>query len=44
MTAVTTLLPPPILRILYRPEGKGPNGLTTGGEVTSEVQVSGQMS
>jgi Kef-type K+ transport system membrane component KefB len=44
MTAVTTLLPPPLLRILFRPQGKGPNGLTTRGEVASEVQISGQIS
>ena len=44
MTAVTTILPPPILRMLYASEGDG-NGSsgTKGGEQTEEVQISGQI-
>lgn len=41
MTAVTTLLPPPFLRILFRPESKGQGGLPEGGEETAVAQVSG---
>jgi len=43
MTAVTTVLPAPFLRMLYRPEGKGPGSAANGGERSAEVQISGQL-
>jgi Kef-type K+ transport system membrane component KefB len=43
MTAVTTILPAPFLRMLYRQEGKGPGSAAPGGEQSDEVQVSGQL-
>jgi Kef-type K+ transport system membrane component KefB len=44
MTAVTTILPAPFLRMLYSPKGKGPGDAAPGGEQSTEVQVSGQLS
>jgi Kef-type K+ transport system membrane component KefB len=41
MTAVTTLLPPPFLRILFRPDGKGHGDLPADGKETAVAQVSG---
>ena len=42
MTAVTTMLPPPFLKMLFKPEDKGPESATPGGE-PAEVQISGQL-
>lgn len=44
MTAVTTLLPPPFLRMLFHPGDAGPGDTQAGGEEAAEVQVSGQLS
>jgi Kef-type K+ transport system membrane component KefB len=44
MTAVTTLLPAPFLRILFTPDNKGVGGSAASGEESAEVQVSGQLS
>jgi Kef-type K+ transport system membrane component KefB len=43
MTAVTTILPAPFLKILFTPAGGGPGGAAPGGEEPAEVQVSGQL-
>jgi Kef-type K+ transport system membrane component KefB len=43
MAAVTTVLPAPFLRMLFKPEGKGIGGAPEDGEETAEVQVSGQL-
>jgi len=43
MTAVTTILPPPFLRVLFKPDDKGSGGASAGGEVDAEVQISGQF-
>jgi Kef-type K+ transport system membrane component KefB len=43
MTAVTTLLPAPFLRMLFAPEGAPPGSGVPGGEEASEVQISGQL-
>jgi Kef-type K+ transport system membrane component KefB len=40
MTAVTTILPAPLLRLLFTPNGKGPRA---GEGERNEVQVSGQL-
>ena len=42
MAGVTTLLPPPFLRILFSPQDKQ-NG-TGAGEESAEVQISGRIS
>lgn len=44
MTAVTTLLPAPFLRMLFAPKGLPPGSGVPGGEEASEVQISGQLS
>ena len=43
MTAVTTVLPAPFLRMLFTPEGTVASS-TSSGELAAEVQVSGQLS
>jgi len=40
MTAVTTVLPPPFLRMLFAPDGTEPG---SAGEESDEVQISGQL-
>ena len=39
MTAITTLLPAPFLRMLFAPDSSDPGGGASGGEETAEVQV-----
>ncbi len=43
MTAVTTILPPPFLRMLFAPTAR-PGDAAPGGEEPAEVQISGQLS
>ncbi len=43
MTAITTILPPPILRMLFAAEGKGHGNAAPGGEQSDDVQISGQI-
>jgi Kef-type K+ transport system membrane component KefB len=43
MTAVTTILPAPFLRTLFKPDDKGPGGASPDSEVGAEVQISGQL-
>lgn len=44
MTAVTTLLPPPFLRMLFHPGDAGQGGTSSRSDDAVEVQVSGQLS
>jgi len=43
MTAVTTVLPAPFLRMLFKPEEMGVGGGSVGGEEKAEVQASGRL-
>jgi Kef-type K+ transport system membrane component KefB len=43
MTAVTTIVPSPFLRMLFTPDAKSSGNATLGGEESSEVLVSGQL-
>jgi hypothetical protein len=43
MTAVTTLLPTPFLRMLFKPDNKGTVSGGPRSEESAEVQVSGQL-
>jgi len=43
MTAVTTLLPPPFLKMLFRRADNSADRGTPGGEETAEVQISGHI-
>jgi Kef-type K+ transport system membrane component KefB len=43
MTAVTTILPPPFLKMLFKSEDKNPESALPGGGEAAEVQISGQL-
>jgi Kef-type K+ transport system membrane component KefB len=43
MTAVTTILPAPFLRMLFKPDDKNHGGASPGREADAEVQISGQL-
>jgi hypothetical protein len=43
MTAITTILPAPFLRMLFKPDGKNHGGASPGREADAEVQISGQL-
>jgi Kef-type K+ transport system membrane component KefB len=44
MTAVTTILPPPLLKLLYRPSAASDTaGTPAAGEKSAEVQISGHL-
>jgi len=44
VTAVSTVLPPPFLRMLFKQNGKGPGTPASSDEQPTEVQISGQIS
>jgi Kef-type K+ transport system membrane component KefB len=43
MTAVTTIVPSPFLRMLFTPDDKSSGSTTLGGEESTEVLVTGQL-
>jgi Kef-type K+ transport system membrane component KefB len=43
MTAVTTVLPAPFLRMLFKPDGNDPGSAAPGEEEAATVQISGQL-
>jgi Kef-type K+ transport system membrane component KefB len=43
MTAITTVLPPPFLKMLFAPHGGDTDGAAPGGEDSAEVTPAGRM-